>query len=76
MQTTKSSWRSMLHQTINESNTTAGKVSDIVLLLLIVDSIVVVMLDSVKSINQQYGSLFLFWSGRLRSCLQSNTYCI
>lgn len=51
------SWRSKLHQTIYESNTTAGKVFDIVLLLLIVASIVVVMLDSVKSINQQYGSL-------------------
>ncbi len=51
-------WRSKLHETIYESNTTAGKVFDIVLLLLITASIVVVMLDSIKSINQQYGSLF------------------
>jgi len=51
-------WRSKLHETIYESNTTAGKVFDIVLLLLIIASIVVVMLDSIKSINQQYGSLF------------------
>ncbi|HVE60485.1 MAG TPA: ion transporter [Chitinophagaceae bacterium] len=58
MQTAKSSWRNKLHQTIYESNTTAGKTFDIVLLVVILASIVVVMLDSVKSINQQYGSLF------------------
>jgi len=52
------SWRSKLHQTIYESNTTAGKVFDVALLLLIVASIVVVMLDSIKSFNQSYGHLF------------------
>jgi voltage-gated potassium channel len=51
-------WRSKLHETIYESNTTAGKAFDIVLLVLILASIVVVMLDSVKSINRQYASLF------------------
>ncbi len=58
------SWRGKLHQTIYESNTTAGKIFDVVLLLLIVASIIVVMLDSVKSINRQYGSLFyiLVWT--------------
>src|SRR5215218_9302639 len=45
------SWRRRLHQTIYESNTTAGKVFDVALLLLIVASIVVVMLDSIKSFN-------------------------
>ncbi len=52
------SWRSRLHQTIYESSTAAGKIFDIVLLLLIIASIVVVMLDSVQSFNQRYGSLF------------------
>src|SRR5215204_469260 len=52
------SWRRRLHQTIYESNTTAGKVFDVALLLLIVASIVVVMLDSIKSFNQSYGHLF------------------
>ena len=52
------SWRKRLHQTIYESNTTAGKAFDVALLILIIASIVVVMLDSLKSYNQQYGRLF------------------
>lgn len=54
----KASWRKRLHDTIYESNTTAGKAFDIALLLLIIASIVVVILDSIKSFNQQYGHLF------------------
>ena len=52
------SWRTRLHDTIYESNTTAGKIFDIILLLLIVASIIVVMLDSVKSFHLQYKNLF------------------
>lgn len=57
-------WRQRLHQTIYESNTTAGKAFDIALLLMIIFSIVVVMLDSIKSTSRQYGHLFdiLEWS--------------
>ena len=51
-------WRSKLHDTIYESNTTAGKIFDIALLLLIILSIVIVILDSIKSYNRQYASLF------------------
>lgn len=51
-------WRSRLHDIIYESNTFAGKAFDVVLLLLIVFSIVVVMLDSIKSFNRQYAHLF------------------
>ncbi len=51
-------WRNSIYNTIYESNTTAGKAFDIALLLLIVASIAVVMLDSIKSFNQQYGRLF------------------
>jgi voltage-gated potassium channel len=54
----RTSWRSKLHNTIYESNTTAGKVFDIALLVLIVLSIIVVMLDSMKSFNRQYAHLF------------------
>jgi voltage-gated potassium channel len=50
-------WRSKLHETIYESNTTAGKAFDIILLLLIIASIVVVMLDSIKS-YQRYQHVF------------------
>lgn len=51
-------WRKKLHDTIYESNTTAGKVFDISLLVLIMASIVVVMLDSIKSMHEKYGGLF------------------
>ena len=50
-------WRNKLHDIIYESNTKAGKAFDVALLLLIVLSIVVVMLDSIKSFNRQYAHL-------------------
>src|SRR5688572_29337803 len=53
-------WRKRLHDVIYESNTKAGKVFDIALLVLIVFSIITVMLNSVKSFNRQYAQLF-FW---------------
>jgi voltage-gated potassium channel len=53
-------WRKRLHDVIYESNTKAGKVFDIALLVLIVFSIITVMLDSIKSFNRQYAQLF-FW---------------
>ena len=52
-------WRSKLHSIIYESNTTAGKAFDVSLLLLIFASIIIIMLDSVKSIHEDYGSLFI-----------------
>ena len=57
-------WRKRLHNTIYESNTAAGKAFDIALLVVIFASIIVVMLDSVRTIHQQYGELFdtLEWS--------------
>jgi voltage-gated potassium channel len=54
----KDSWQNKLHSVIYESNTTAGKAFDIALLILILASIVVVMLDSIKSLRLQYGELF------------------
>jgi voltage-gated potassium channel len=51
-------WRKKLHDTIYESNTPAGKAFDVALLILIISSIVVVMLDSVKSYHEQYGRIF------------------
>jgi len=52
------SWRSKLHDVIYESNTAAGKIFDISLLALIISSIMVVMLDSIKSYHLRYGDLF------------------
>lgn len=51
-------WRSRLHEVIFESNTSAGKIFDICLLIFILASICVVMLDSVSSLHSRYGELF------------------
>ena len=51
-------WRHKLHTVIYESNTVAGKVFDVSLLMLILLSIIVVMLDSVERFNQRYSGLF------------------
>lgn len=48
----------MLHETIYESNTIAGKTFDIALLIFILASIMVVMLDSIDSYHKTYGALF------------------
>jgi voltage-gated potassium channel len=56
--TEKKDWRFNLHEIIYESNTPAGKAFDVGLLIAIFTSIIVVMLDSVQSIHQHYGTLF------------------
>ena len=52
------SWQTKLHETIYESNTTAGKIFDLALLVFILGSIVVVMLDSIDVYHQKFGYLF------------------
>lgn len=52
-------WRSQLHEIIYESNTTAGKIFDVSLLVCILASILVVMLDSVEKWHLPYGGFFL-----------------
>ncbi len=52
------SWQTRLHNTIYESNTVVGKAFDVALLILITSSIVVVMLDSIKSYHDRYGQIF------------------
>lgn len=58
MHSQSSNWRNKLHDTIYESNTQAGKAFDIALLFLIVLSIIVVMLDSIKVYHLEYGRFF------------------
>ena len=50
-------WRDVLFEVIFEADTAAGKWFDIVLILCIVLSVAVVMLDSVGSVNAEYGRL-------------------
>lgn len=49
-------WKNKLHEIIFEADTRAGKLFDIVLLVLILGSITVVMLESVNSIRSEYGA--------------------
>lgn len=52
------SWRSKLHRIIYEADTPMGKLFDIVLLILILLSVIVVMLESVKEFDEKYHQIF------------------
>jgi len=49
--------RRSLHEIIFEADTPAGKLFDVLLILSIVVSVVLVMLDSVSSVRNDYGDL-------------------
>jgi voltage-gated potassium channel len=51
-------WRERLHEVIYESNTTAGKVFDVSLLVLILASMLIVVLDSIAAWRKDYGHIF------------------
>ncbi|MGB7842318.1 MAG: ion transporter [Salinimicrobium sp.] len=51
-------WKQKLHEVIYEADTPAGKLFDLVLLVIILFSVVLVMLESVKSINAKYSDQF------------------
>lgn len=55
---TTPSWKRKLHEIIYEADTPAGKAFDVILLIFIVLSIIIVMLESVKSINAEYFEIF------------------
>jgi len=50
----KRNWKVKLHEIIYEADTPAGKLFDVILLITILASIVLVMLESVKSIDSKY----------------------
>jgi voltage-gated potassium channel len=52
------SWKQKLHEIIYEADTPAGKLFDVALLFFIVLSIILVMLESVKSVNERYFEYF------------------
>jgi voltage-gated potassium channel len=52
-------WRLRLHEVIFEADTPAGKWFDVLLILAILTSVVMVMLDSVATIRNTYGSILL-----------------
>lgn len=53
----KNDWRFKLHEVIYEADTKAGKIFDVVLLVLIIASIIAVMLESVEDIDNKYHKL-------------------
>lgn len=55
--TQKRSWKSKLHEIIYEADTPAGKLFDVILLFTIIASVMLVMLESVKSIDNTYHDL-------------------
>jgi voltage-gated potassium channel len=50
----KHTWKTKLHEIIYEADTPAGKLFDVVLLISILASIVLVMLESIKSFDEKY----------------------
>ncbi|MCF8332359.1 MAG: ion transporter [Bacteroidales bacterium] len=59
MESNKEVFRERMNTIINEADTPAGKAFDVILLVLILISVVVVMLDSVSSIHNDFGALLL-----------------
>ncbi len=54
---TKNDWKFKLHEIIYEADTPAGKIFDVVLLILILTSIAAVMLESIEEIDNKYHDL-------------------
>ncbi len=56
---TYSGWRSKLHEVIYEADTPAGKLFDILLFILIIFSVILVMLESIKEVDKDYHGTLL-----------------
>ncbi len=57
--TNNTNWKSKLHEVIYEADTPMGKWFDIILFILIIVSVIVVMLESVKEIEWKYHRILL-----------------
>ncbi|MCF8298912.1 MAG: ion transporter [Saprospiraceae bacterium] len=68
-------WKLKLHDIIFEADTPAGKAFDVALLIFILISVIVVMLDSVKSINIKIGN-YLFIAEWILTILFSIEYIL
>ena len=53
-----SNWRAKVHEIIYEADTPAGKLFDIILLVAIIASILLVMLESIESLDNEYHTFF------------------
>ncbi len=59
-QVPEADWRRRLHEIIFEADTRAGRLFDLILLWLIVASVVVVMLESISSLREDFGEAFYY----------------
>lgn len=55
----QSGWKHKLHEVIYEADTPSGKLFDIVLFILIIISVILVMLESIKNVDQHYHQTLL-----------------
>lgn len=55
----KTDWKNRLHEIIYEADTPMGKWFDIILIIIIIFSVLLIMLESVKSIDMEYHYLLL-----------------
>ena len=53
-----SNWRARLHEVIYEADSKNGKIFDLVIIVAIVASIILVMLESVESLDEKYHAFF------------------
>jgi voltage-gated potassium channel len=58
-----SNWRASLHEIIYEADSKKGKIFDLVIIVAIVFSIILVMLESVKSLDERYHNFLMFLNG-------------
>ncbi|MFL1896496.1 ion transporter [Aquimarina sp. 2-A2] len=56
----KKNWREKIHEIIYEADTPAGKLFDVVLLILIILSIIFVMMESVKGLSEKMYDFLLY----------------
>ena len=54
----ESDWRASLHEIIYEADSRKGRIFDLVIIVAIVASIILVMLESVKSLDERYHDFF------------------
>lgn len=55
----ESHWRNRLHEIVFEADTRAGKIFDLIIITLILLSVLVVLLESVRSIRENYGEILV-----------------
>jgi len=72
----ESKWRHRLYEIIFEAETVDGKRFDVLLLITIVLSVAVVILESVKSVRDDYGVLLLQAEWAFTILFTANTRCV